>query len=327
LANAGFLLAVEGANETDNWTVTWNGVVGGGNSWMPVAQMQAALYAAVKADSVLKNYPVFSSSHPGGEVDNVGVQFLTIPAGAGALMPDGTVYADFANMHNYVACDGSGCFTMLDNLGWDAASPINTNLPGESHYQLQQDFGHTWYSTNGNGGYAGYTPAQLLPLPRVTTETGWQSQYGGTDAQGKILSWVYLAQYKRGYTHTFIYQLKDNEGGFANTFGVFDTGDNPKLGATYIHNLTAILNDNAAVSSTPGSLNYTIPNEPGTVHDLLMQKSTGAFELAVWDERPTGEATDNLTVNRADLIGPSTSMTSRLAPRRSKPYPTSAQCL
>jgi hypothetical protein len=106
---------------------------------------------------------------------------------------------------------------------------------------------------------------------------------------------IYLAQYKRGYTRTFIYQLKDNEGGFANTFGV--SNDNPKLGATYIHNLTSILNDNAAVSSTPGALNYTIANEPGTVHDLLMQKSTGAFELAVWDERPTGEATDNVTVN------------------------------
>ena len=42
---------------------------------------------------------------------------------------------------------------------------------------------------------------------------------------------------------------------------------------------------------SPGSLNYSIPAEPTTVHDLLMQKS------GVWDERVPGTVTDNLTVN------------------------------
>jgi hypothetical protein len=197
-------------------------------------------------------------------------------------------------MHNYVACGGSGCFNMLDNVAWDAASPLTTNVPNMVHYQLQQDFGHTWYGA----GFNGYTPAQLPSLPRVSTETGWESACcGGLDNQGKVLLNVYLAQYKRGYIRTFIYQLKDNEGGFTNTFGVFDTNNNPKLGANYIHNLTAILNDNRSVSSTPGALNYSIPNETPTVHDLLLQKSAGAFELIVWDERPIGEATDNVTVN------------------------------
>jgi hypothetical protein len=50
-------------------------------------------------------------------------------------------------------------------------------------------------------------------------------------------------------------------------------------------------------STTPGSLNYTIPREPPTVHDLLMQKSNGTFYLAVWDDRPVGKGNDNVTVN------------------------------
>ncbi len=79
------------------------------------------------------------------------------------------------------------------------------------------------------------------------------------------------------------------------SFGVFYAVGAPKLGATYIHNLTTILADN--VSASPGTLNYSIPNEPATVHDLLLQKSNGLFELVVWDERPMGRATDNVTVN------------------------------
>ena len=30
---------------------------------------------------------------------------------------------------------------------------------------------------------------------------------------------------------------------------------------------------------------------------MLLQKSTGPFELVVWDERSVGEATDHVTVN------------------------------
>jgi hypothetical protein len=33
------------------------------------------------------------------------------------------------------------------------------------------------------------------------------------------------------------------------------------------------------------------------VHDLLIEKGNGTYELAVWDDRPAGEGTDNITVN------------------------------
>src|SRR5262249_40226633 len=52
---------------------------------------------------------------------------------------------------------------------------------------------------------------------------------------------------------------------------------------------------------TPGSLNYSIPSEPSTVHDLLIQKSNGNFELAVWDENTT--ANDSVTVNLGSTYG------------------------
>ena len=294
MANAGVLLALEGPNETDNWCVTYNGVVGGGNGqcnsagWKIVANLQRDWYAAVKADSVVKNYPMFSSTHTGGEMDDAGLQWIKIPAGAGAELSDGTTFADYAASHNYVIWSGAGAPN--DNAAWSAASPTQDNTEPGARELMYADFIRAW-----RGGYPGYTVAQAPAVPRVSTETGWVSSNGGVDNQGKVLVNVYLAQFKQGWAYTFLYQLKDNEGGYANTFGVFDGNNNPKLGATYIHNLTTILNDTA--NFTPGTLNYSIPGEPATVHDLLLQKGSGAFELVVWDERPVGEKSDGVTVN------------------------------
>ena len=82
LAAADALLAFEGNNEPNNWGVTYQGEKGGGRapSWLAVAKLQRDLYSAVKSDPVLKKYPVWSISENGAEVDNVGLQFLTIPA-------------------------------------------------------------------------------------------------------------------------------------------------------------------------------------------------------------------------------------------------------
>ena len=61
-----------------------------------------------------------------------------------------------------------------------------------------------------------------------------------------------------------------------------------------LHNLTTILADKASTTA-PGKLNYSTPSQPATVHDLLLQKSDGRFELVVWNERFTG-GSDNVTV-------------------------------
>jgi hypothetical protein len=115
---------------------------------------------------------------------------------------------------------------------------------------------------------------------------------------------VYLSQFKRGWTYTFIYELVDGGGSPASQgWGIYHSDLTPKKSATYFHNMTTILAD--IVSRPPGSLSYSIPAEPTTVHDLLMQKSDGTFYLAVWDERMPGTGADNLTVN---LGGPYTSV-------------------
>jgi hypothetical protein len=284
LAASGALMAFEGPNEPNNFPITYNGQSGGGmGSWAPVAQFQEALYRAVKSDPNLQKYPVFAVSEAGAEIDNVGLQFLTIPTGAGATFPDGTRYADYANTHNYVTSNQK---MYIDNQAWNAADPTLSG-PWDG---LVGEYGFTWRNH-----FKGYATAQLLTLPRVTTETGWDSVsgIGGERTQGAVLVNAYLAQFKRGWRYTFIYQLRDGEGGNDN-LGLFHSDSTPKLAATYIHNLTSILADQIPIAS-PGILNYSIIDEPATVHDLLIQKSGGTFELVVWDENVRGQ--DNVVVN------------------------------
>ena len=281
LAAAGALLAAEGPNEPNNWHVTYKGETSSNKTSLPIARFQADLYAAVKADPKLAGIPVFHSSEAGGsEPDNCGLQYLTIPKGAGCLMPDGTKFADYANPHNYV-CDHLKGITE-DNIAWNAEDPT---LKGKWD-GLYVEYGHTWWGK----GFNGYTPAQLATLPRVTTETGWSTRAGGgghSDAiseeeQGKLFVNLYLDAFKRGWTYTFIYMLHDSPSQGAWGFVRHDYSH--KASATYLHNLTTILADRSS-NFTPRKLDYSILDKPTTVHDLLIEKSDGTLELAVWGER------------------------------------------
>jgi hypothetical protein len=290
LAKSDALLSIEGPNEPNNFPITYNGQKGGGNdSWAAVAHLQKDLYAAVKRDPELRQYPVFHVSEGGAETDNVGLQFLKIPGGATALMPEGTEFADYANVHNYVSGIRVG---YVDNQAWQAADPTLNGLRKgfNDHWDgLYGEYGKTWKRH-----FLGYSNAELEVLPRVTTETGWDAARPEEErVQGIVLLNAYLAQFKRGWKYTFIYELGEGEGGGGNQ-GLFHKDWTPKLAATYIHNLTSVLADPIDIAF-PDKLDYAIMNRPSTVHDLLLQKSNGTFELIVWGEQVEGS--NAITIN------------------------------
>ena len=286
LAKADALLAFEGNNEPNNWGVTYEGKQGGGKapSWMAVARLQNDLYKAVRNDPELKKYPVWSISENGAEADNVGLQFLTIPKGAGALMPDGTQFADFANVHNYIYHPGSP--GLADNKSWNAADPSSIcKVDG-----LYGNYGVTWAKH-----FRGYSETDLITLPRVTTETG--CTIGGPiteEIQALNLLSMYLDQFKRGWSHTAVYLLRDrtDEGG-NQTFGFFKSDYSPRKAAVYLHNLTTILADQGSAANR-GQLNYSIVDQSPTMHDMLLEKSDGTLMLVIWNERLKGS--DEVTV-------------------------------
>ncbi|HTH99767.1 MAG TPA: hypothetical protein VL752_02375 [Acidisoma sp.] len=285
LAQAHALLALEGPNEPNNFAITYQGKQGGhDHGWEPVAAFQEALYSAVKADPALKAYPVFGVSETGAQPTDLGLQFRTTPANFKGAVPPGTHFADFLNVHNYVSGVHGG---YGNNQAWQAADPtLDGRWDG-----LWGNCGVTWLRR-----FRGYDAAAIVHEPRVTTETGWDSvsDTGGEAVQAAVLSNTYLAQFRRGWRYTFIYELEDNEGGSGHQ-GLFD-GARPKMAATYIHNLTTILADQGTLPH-PGSLSFTIGTKSKTVHDLLLQKSDGEFDLVVWDERRDG--TDDVTVTFA----------------------------
>ncbi len=238
----------------------------------------------------MRDYPVWSITEGGAETDNVGLQFLKIPERAGTVMPAGTRYADYANVHNYYYHpNASG---LEDNKTWKAAEPTSAcKVDG-----LHGEYGVTWARH-----YAGYPESQLKTLPRVTTETGSTIDGPVTeDIHALNLLTLYLDQFKRGWSYTSMYLLRDrvDEGG-NQQFGFYKPDYTPRKAAVYLHNLTTILADTGSVR-TPGQLNYSIPDQPETVHDLLLEKSNGRFALVVWDERING-GIDKITV---DLGGP-----------------------
>ena len=281
LASCGALLDVEGPNEPNNFSFIYNGVAcNHGSTFLGCAQFQRDLYTMAKADPNLKNLPVFAATEPGAEPDNAGLQFLRIPSGAGTLMPDGTLLADYANLHNYVKCNG--CTGLRDNIAWNAEAPGQAEAGG--YDGLDGNFlGATW------GKHFPASPYSAGPaMPRVTTETGWDTASLSQDQQGKVLTNVYLSGAARGWSYTFIYQMIDD----SDSFGVFKNTSplTPKLAATYIHNLTTILADStSAFTATP--LGYTISDEPATVHDLLLQKSDGTYALALWGDQVRPKST------------------------------------
>lgn len=247
--------------------------------------LQRDLYSAVKSDPLLRKYPVWSISEGGAEVDNVGLQFLTIPRGAGSLMAEGTKYADYANVHNYVYHPGSP--GLEDNKTWNAADPTSTcKIDG-----LYENYGVTWAKH-----FRGYSEAELMTLPRVTTETGCTIAGAITEQmQALNLLTLYLDQFKRGWSHTAVYLLRDrtDEGG-NQSFGFFKPDYAPRKAAAYLHNLTTMLADPGSLDK-PRPLSCSIAEQPATVHDLLLQRSDGTFMLLVWNERLKGA--DEVTVH------------------------------
>ena len=309
------LIAFEGPNEPNNWPITYNGIQGGGSSsYKQLAIYQRDFYAAVKADSVLKNYPVWSMTDgAGAQTGNFGLQFLTVPAGVGrgpngvdASVADGTAYDDVACVHNYFSV---GWLIGTNNWTWVGADPINGNNT------LKTNFGVTW-----NKSFQGYSDAELLTLPRVTTETG--TTIDGINVteeiQGLTYLSCYLSQFKQGFQYTAIYILRDRTDESGNqTFGFYDGNYNPRLSAHYLHNMTTILADYPSIE-TPGQLTYGISaaaNNPNpnisTVHDLLLQKNDGTMMLVIWDERYAhGAKSDTVqvdfgeTLNTVDVYSP-----------------------
>jgi len=304
LAACGALVAAEGPNEPNNFSFSYNGSQcsfnGGKGTFLPCAQFQRALYSMVRNDPKLAGIPIWGMSSVGAEPDNTGLQWLKIPDGSRALMRDGTQYADVANAHNYVQGNGSSGHTLEDNQAFWAESVDRGGTCAGCFAVYGEYWGGAGGST-GQGTWAKGYPINVLgqhQIPKVTTETGWNitnTPSVSADMQGRLLTDVYLQAYKQGWSKTFIYLMFNNSTG-DNGYGMLNASGRPTLLGQYIHNLTSILADNSS-AFTPGGVNYSFSGMPSTGYAILMQKSDGKYDLAIWGEAFASKTLSTITVN------------------------------
>jgi hypothetical protein len=121
--------------------------------------------------------------------------------------------------------------------------------------------------------------------PIEATETGY-----GTDSSGHAVDEVtqatylprlFLEQFAAGISRTFVYELVDEGDAPYGHYGIVASNLIPKPAFVALSSLIGTLNDpsNHRVS---GTLRYTIDGWDGDVRHLLLQKSDGRYELALW---------------------------------------------
>ncbi len=115
--------------------------------------------------------------------------------------------------------------------------------------------------------------------PVITTEIGWNtSSVSQADAARFTLDAV-LDGIKDGDVKTYFYALFDDGSGKS---GLMNADGTAKPAGTALHNLTTIMADSGAARTD--SLTYGLTGTTGNDHSLLMEKSNGTFQLAVWNE-------------------------------------------
>jgi hypothetical protein len=138
-------------------------------------------------------------------------------------------------------------------------------------------------------------------VPLWTTEMGYHdyTAYTATNQQGVseraaaiYLPAAFLSGFRAGVARTFSYELVD-EGPHCdapeNCFGLLRHDLAPKPAYTALRNMIAILQDAGDPHFKPGSLALTISTPtgdavPGKLRYVLLQKSSGDYYLAIWND-------------------------------------------
>ena len=232
------------AVEGSNEVNIWPVTYDGLTGMAAAAAWQKDLYNAVHADTTLAGISVYALTLGGGTPDQY------------AALGNLSAYADDGNAHIY---------------------PGNGVAPGS--FLL------------GSQSYLAYSGQDTPGRPTVPTEFGYYDMnnpdYDGVnqDVQAKYILDGLLDAVKAGVPMTYLYQLVDGAADPGQTnredhYGLFNYDFTPKPAATDLHNLTSILHDSSNQNFSAGSLAYSV----STGNSLLMEKSNGAFDLAVWAE-------------------------------------------
>ena len=151
--------------------------------------------------------------------------------------------------------------------------------------------------------------------PIWATETGYytgtSSQHISETADAKYLPRTLVEYFNRGVGRTYLYELANQGTDPANpqyNFGIIRNDLSLTPAYTDIKNLISLLGESTwnsgtqawnKPSFTPGALDYTMSTGTSTIHKLLLQKSTGEYDLLLWNEVSSWDGTNYADINNA----------------------------
>ncbi len=309
--------AIEAPNEADNIsTFSYNG------QGFPAGDIafQHDLYTALKADPATSGLTVIGLS----EGTTYGYQGAGNPGGQ--PIANGALYAtcDWGNCHPYAF--GGNPFTArfgYETLFWYYG---NGQFPSDNIGQYPYTFdiyAPPFALYNGQG-------QQIGLRPMAATERGY---YNGTAAKSvsaismaKYIPRTFAEDFAKGIVRTYTYELMDEGTTLSNpedNFGLVGNNFTPKPAYYCLQNMISLLRD-SKTSFTPGTLSYsinvTVPSGYGSatvtngsydpttaVHSVLLQKSSGVFELLVWNDissTSTADSSGNALIGTARDLSP-----------------------
>jgi hypothetical protein len=142
---------------------------------------------------------------------------------------------------------------------------------------------------------------------------GWQGPGANEYVQARLLLNDLFDHASLSYNQeVYIFTLRWGSADFSDPgWGVMHDDGTPKISGTALHNLMTILNDPGVnrASFTPGALNYSLSGMPLANGNFVIQKSTGVFDIILWNETPIW---DNATATQVSI--PTSSVTVALPP-------------
>ena len=239
-ANPGSVIALEGLNEANIQAFSYNG----SSSMAAAGAFQRDFYQAVKADTVLKDIPVYN---------------LTLghnSAADYAALGDMSQWSDYANAHSYVSTNSTVSAAIETSLG--VARPSAGQAP-----TVITETGYTTRAATPEIGASETAQAKTILNTVVTAFKG-----------GVEKTYLYELL-DRNVDPAMV----DKEA----HFGLFELDGTPKLAAKAIHNLTYVLADDGKGGVQGGSgPSYQINGLPPAGDAMMLAKSNGAFDLVVW---------------------------------------------
>lgn len=181
---------------------------------------------------------------------------------------------------------GLPVINMSFGAGWTAANDWHGNYDKVGDLSAYADYAnaHTYPGVGQLPGASIKTlnaDARLAAKSRkvITTEIGWDAAKFSTATIANYVLDAVFDGIKLGDAKMYFYALFDDGSG---NYGLMNAGGTPKPAGKALHNLMAILADPGTSGSA--SLAYSVTGATANDNAVLIRKSTGPFELAVWNE-------------------------------------------